>query len=136
MIVGTGALVLAGGGVYAAERAGVLDDALRTTGLDPVPQPDPDDERLLADVRTALSAVLVVAERDGADDVAVLVAEQVDAVGGADAGASRAAAPPLRTALQDAADEVGAASLRATSPALAQVLASVSAGLLQARSVR
>lgn len=134
MIVGTGVLALAGGGVVAAERAGVLDDALRATGLEPVPQPDPSDERRLAQVRTTLSGVLAAAEAQDSPEVADLVREQLDALGGADAGAETPA-PRLAVALQDAADEVEAACLGAVSPALAQVLASASAGLLQARSL-
>lgn len=134
MIVGTGALVLVGGGVYAAERAGVLDDALRAAGLDPVPQPDPGDERLLAAVRTTLSGVLAAAEAQDVAAVVTLVRAQLDALGGADADAPAPSAR-LRVALQDAADEVEAACLRAVSPDLAQVLGATSAGLLQARSL-
>lgn len=134
MIVGTGALVLAGGGVYAAERAGVLDDALRAGGVDPVPQPDPGDERRLVAVRTTLSGVLAAAEAQDSPAVAALVREQLDALGGADATAT-APVPRLGVTLQDAADQVEAACLDAVSPDLAQVLASVSAGLLQARSL-
>lgn len=118
----------------AAERAGVLDDGLRATGLEPVPQPDPSDERRLAQVRTTLSGVLAAAEAQDSPAVAELVREQLDALGGADAAAPTPA-PRLAVALQDAADGVEAACLEAVSPALAQVLASASAGLLQARSL-
>lgn len=134
MIVGTGALVLAGGAVYAAERAGVLDDAVRATGVEPVPQPDPGDERRLATVRTTLSGVLAAAEAQDSPAVAALVRQQLDALGGADAAAT-APVPRLQVALQDAADHVETACLGAVSPELAQVLASASAGLLQARSL-
>ncbi len=133
LLAGSAVVVVAGGAI-GAERAGVLDDALRATGLDPVPQPDPADERLLADIRTSLSGLVLLADAQDAA-VADLVREQLDVLGGADAAATRPNGS-LAAALAERADVLGTASLAAVSPDLAQVLASASAGLLQARSAR
>lgn len=135
VIVGTAVVAVAAGSAVAAERAGVLDDALRATGLEPVPQPDPGDERRVADVRAALLTVLAAAEAQDSPDVAALVREQLDVLGGAGT-ATPTPASGLDRALRDGATRAAEAAQAAVSPDLAQVLASVSAGLLQAGSTR
>jgi hypothetical protein len=148
-LIGTGAVVLAAGGLLVAgEATGRLDDVADAVGIDPKPQPDPADTRVLrraARATAALQATLAAtaAAHPSLDLAAVtaVVGEQLTALGGAQAPAS--AAPPgdqdaavdaLAQAFETARKHRARDAVAAGSPALVRVLASMSAG--HAQSVR
>lgn len=120
-------------------------------GLEPKPQADPADDRLLASAATAQAALLATVEATAARHPTLALApfvtigrEQLDALGGStaatdvapvpeDAAAARAA---LATAYRTESTQRASGAVAATSPELARVLASMSAGLAQcARTV-
>ncbi|REK69801.1 hypothetical protein DX116_11415 [Aeromicrobium endophyticum] len=151
-LIGTGAVVVGAGGLLvAAEATGRLDDVADAVGIDPKPQPDPDDTRVLrraaratAELQAAVAATS--AGHPGLDLAAVTAAvgEQLAALGGAEAPAG--AAPPadqgaavdaLAQALDIACKDRARDAVTAGSPALVRVLAAMSAGHAQsARVVR
>jgi hypothetical protein len=152
VLIGTGvAVVGAGGLLVAAEATERLDDVADAVGLDPKPEPDPGDTRILRRAATATAALLASVEATAAAHptlalapVAVVVREQLAAIGSATAPA--AAAPPadaaaavdaLAAALDTVRKERRRDALAAGSPALVRVLASMSAGHAQGvRAVR
>lgn len=152
VFLGTGAVVLAAsgvlGGAYATHR---LDDLAEAVGLEPKPQSDPADDRLLASAATAQAAVLATVEATAALHTSFALApfaaigrEHLDALGGSTA-ATDVAPPPadaaaalasLEVAYRNASTQRAQDAMKATSPELARVLASMSAGLAQcARTV-
>ncbi|MET0953896.1 MAG: hypothetical protein ABWX57_11445 [Aeromicrobium sp.] len=147
VLLGTGAVVVGAAGlVTAAELTHRLDDVARAVGLDPKPEPDPADDRLLRAAATDMAALVALVEAIAAKhpglELSPLVAvgrEQLDALGGSTAATDIAGpagdAATARTALVEAyrtaASARAAQALRATSPELVQVLASMSAGLAQ-----
>lgn len=140
VVVGAGAAVVAAGaGLHLAGRD---DDLLRAVGARPRPVPDPADTALL---RTALSeqetlraTLEAVAADDGDLDVEDLVAvmdRQVTTLGGP-SSTPPAASPDVDAAglaerLAQVARSRERDALAAVSPDLAQVLASLAAGLAQ-----
>ncbi|WP_162248839.1 hypothetical protein [Aeromicrobium sp. Root472D3] len=152
VLIGTGvAVVGAGGLLVAAEATGRLDDVADAVGLDPRPEPDPGDTRILRRAATATAALLAGVESTAAahpelalDPVAAIVREQLAALGGATPPASpappadvAAAVDALATALDAARTDRRRDALAAGSPALVRVLASMSAGHAQGvRAVR
>lgn len=152
VFLGTGAVVLAASGALAGAHATHrLDDLADAVGLEPKPQSDPADDRLLRSAATAqaalLSAVEATAARHTALQLAPFVAigrEQLDALGGSTAATDVAAVPEdpasalaaLAAAYRTESTKRAADAVAATSPELARVLASMSAGLAQcARTV-
>jgi hypothetical protein len=147
-LIGTGAVVVGAGGlVVAAEATGRLDDVADAVGIDPKPQPDPDDTRVLrraARATAVLQATVAAtsAGHPGLDLAAVTatVGEQLAALGGAKAPAGTAppdqgaAVDALAAALDAACKDRARDAVAAGSPALVRVLASMSAG--HAQSVR
>lgn len=128
LLIGT-ATVAVGGGLLAV--SGRADDLARAIGLDPVPLPDPGDEQLVAAVAEDQRRLLGIVDGAGQDWAPVrdLLGEQLVAVGGdPTAPITRTTGDPA-AALRAAADERAAQALEARSPALARVLASMSAGL-------
>ncbi len=148
VLLGTGAFVAgAAAFVGGAQLTGRLDDVADALGVDPRPEPDPRDTRLVRRAATVsaglLAALEVTAARHPALALAPLIAvarEQVAAVGGAP---SDGLPPPAAAdepddavrgleALYTAASRARASdSDRAASPDLARVLASMAAGLSQ-----
>lgn len=142
---GAGA-VIAGLGAVAAHRAGVLDDGLRGIGVKPHPEPDPGDVRLLAaaaqDAESMLNLVAAAlaagagrdSERRFLVTARAVITEQARSLGvkststepGTDASAAG-----LATLAAAAADHRGRDAIRAVSSEVAQVLASMAAGLDQ-----
>lgn len=146
-LLGTGAataVVAAGlGGAALGHR---LDDLARGVGIEPHPEPDPSDSRLIARVAADQNALLARIEATAVKHPALRLAPYVEistahakAVGVADAvpdvaapPASRAAAvKALATAYSTASKARAADAADAVSPAFARVLASMSAGLAQ-----
>lgn len=131
------------GGAHATHR---LDDLADAVGLEPKPQSDPADDRLLDSAATAQAALLATVEATAARHTSLALApfiaigrEQLDALGGSTASTDVAAVPEdapaalaalvlaYRTQSTQRADD----AVAATSPELARVLASMSAGLAQ-----
>lgn len=152
VFLATGAVLVAAGGVLAGARATHrLDDLAEAVGLEPKPQSDPADDRLLASAATAQAALLASVEATAARHTSLALQpfvaigrEQLDALGGSTASTDVAAVPEdasaaltalalaYRTQSTQRADDAVAAA----SPELARVLASMSAGLTQcARTV-
>lgn len=147
VLLGTGAAVVGGAAlVGVAHVTHVLDDAADLVGLEPKPEPDPEDERLVRRAASGAATLLAMVEATAAahDALALapletLVREQMTAVGGSGA-ATDVAAPPgdaagalsqLEKAFRTASKERAADALRSFSPDLTRVLASMSAGLAQ-----
>lgn len=148
-LIGTGAVVLGAGGLLVAgEATGRLDDVADAVGIDPKPQPDAGDTRILrraARATAALSAtVAATATAHPSLDLALVtgaLGEQLTALGGAKAPAGAAAPGEQGAALEALVQAFDTArkdrardAVAAGSPALVQVLASMSAG--HAQSVR
>jgi hypothetical protein len=152
VLIGTGvAVVGAGGLLVAAEATGRLDDVADAVGVEPKPQPDPDDTRILRRAARETATLLATVEATAAAQpalalapVVAVVREQLDAVGGGTASTpppppagADAAVDTLATALDTARQQRRRDALAAGSPALVRVLASMSAGHAQcARAVR
>lgn len=134
----------------AAQRAEVLDDALRAIGARPKAEPDPRDVQLLADaaadLRTLITQFDAVDNRHPLPSLATqraLVAEQLGAVGGEHQSAGPAVESPavaddeedaisaLAERVRTAATSCHDRALAAGSLAVTQVLASIGAGLCQ-----
>ena len=148
-LIGTAAVVVGAGGlVVAAEATGRLDDVAGAVGIDPKPQPDPDDTRVLrraaratAALQAAVAATSAAHPRLDLAAVTAAVGEQLTALGGAKAPAGTAppadqgaAVDALAQALDTACKDRARDAVAAGSPALVRVLASMSAG--HAQSVR
>ncbi len=149
-LLGTGAgVVTVSGAALIARATHRLDDVARAVGVRPRPKPARSDDLLLAEVAHAQNVVLASIEALGArhparaarlKPVAICVQEQVEAVGGTSAVPTSAAVdadPAAATrALAQSLSAASAAragdSVKAVSPDLARVLASMSAGLAQA----
>lgn len=117
--------------VGTAVATDTFDDALRSAGVDPLPEPDPDDLRLTARALADAIALVELARAAGApDEVVAALTEQRDSL-----PRGRPEAPAvgddLAEACARAADARAADALAATSTDLAQVLASMAAGLDQ-----
>ncbi|MRJ76933.1 hypothetical protein GEV29_10320 [Aeromicrobium sp. SMF47] len=147
VLLGTGAAVAGGAAlVGVAHVTHVLDDAADLVGLDPKPEPDPEDDRLVRRAASGAATLLAMVEATAATHRSLalapfeaLVREQLTAVGGTTA-ATDVAAPPagagaalaqLEKAFRAAAKARAADALRSFSPDLTRVLASMSAGLAQ-----
>jgi hypothetical protein len=123
----------------------VLDDALRGVGIRPHPEPVPGDVRrltdagdaaqvLLGNIGAALSASGVTGdERRFLARARAIVAQQAEAVGASSLG-TPAGAPSVESVITLAkatADERAADAFASVSPEVAEVLASMAAGLDQ-----
>lgn len=142
VVVGAGAaVVVAAAGVRVADRD---DDLLRALGARPRPVPDAGDTALLATAATEQSdlvdAVARLADDDPELETADLLAvlrEQLDVLGGvpvtarADVVVEAGPAAEVARDLAAAARRREADVLRAVSPDLARVLASLAAGQAQ-----
>jgi hypothetical protein len=124
--------VLGAAAVGGAVATDTLDDALRAAGVRPKPEPDPGDLRLTA--RARADAVVLVdiatAAEDVPADVLTALREQRDSLPSTLADASAVGGELAQACLavsRARADE----ALTAVSVDLAQVLASLSAGLAQ-----
>jgi len=148
--------VIAGLGAIAAHRAGVLDDWLRGIGVKPHPEPEPGDVRLLATAAQEAESMLNVIdaalaagtvrgdERRLLITARAVITEHGRAVGvgpvgmGAVGGRTTSTEPGidasvagLAAVVASAADHRARDSVRAVSAEVAQVLASMAAGLDQ-----
>ncbi|WP_162891229.1 hypothetical protein [Aeromicrobium sp. A1-2] len=151
-LLGTGAATAAAAaGLGIAAYAHQLDDLARLVGLEPKPEPDPGDDRLIVSAAADQNALLAIVEATAATHTGLRLArfvqistEHAKAVGVAgripevpippsdQAKAASALAAAYATAATARAADAG----RASSPDLARVLASMSAGLDQcARAV-
>jgi hypothetical protein len=134
--------------VVAARAGGVLDDALRGVGVDPHPEPDPGDTRILERAATAQAVLIAsidatIGAHPGLDGrlnpLRVVADEQLVAVGGSLAATSVGPAPAdpkdataeLAQLAFDSAEAREDDAVSAASPDVARVLASMSAGLSQ-----
>ncbi|TGN33756.1 hypothetical protein [Aeromicrobium chenweiae] len=147
VLLGTGAAVAAGAAaVGVAHVTHVLDDAAELVGLDPKPEPDPEDDRLVRRAATEAASLLATVEAAAAahgslplQPLEALVREQLAAVGGGSGDATDVrtprtpaeAADQLARAFRAASRARAADALRSFSPDLTRVLASMSAGLAQ-----
>lgn len=127
MIAAAGGAAVALAGLFVTDT---FDDALRAVGAKPKPLPRSEDTSLLEAVVADQQRVLAVARGAGNEPVATLVSAQLDQLGatpGTESGSG-----DLAAVLADAADHRATDARAAISPELAQVLASMSAGLTQA----
>ena len=146
-LLGTGAATVAvAAGLGGAALGHRLDDLARRVGIEPHPEPDPADDRLIArvaaDQNTLLARVEATAVKHTAlrlDPFVAISTSHARAVGVAGAVPDVPAPPANRDqavralvgAYSTASRARAADSAKATSPALARVLASMSAGLAQ-----
>lgn len=146
-LLATGAATVAvAAGLGGAALGHRLDDLARGVGIEPHPEPEPADDRLIARVAADQNALLAQVEATAAKHTAVRLGPFVaistahaKAVGVATVipdvatpPASRdAAIRALASAYSDASRARATDSAEATSPALTRVLASMSAGLAQ-----
>lgn len=145
--LGTGAVVAGGAAVLgAAELTHTLDDVARTVGIDPKPEPDPGDDRIVRAAATDLAALVAMVEATASRHPGLALAdfeavgrEHLAAVGVRTATTDVAAVPrspsaavkALATAYARASAARAAQADEAFSPDLTRVLASMSAGLAQ-----
>ena len=146
-LLGTGAATVAvGAGLAGAALGHRLDDLARTVGIEPHPEPDPGDDRLIARVAADQNALLARVEATAVkhtglrlDPFVAISTAHTKAVG-VDGTVPDPAPPPaspgkavgaLAAAYSAASKARAADSAQAVSPALARVLASMSAGLAQ-----
>jgi len=127
--------VIAAAGGAAVALAGLFvtdtfDDALRAVGATPKPLPRSEDTSLLEAVVADQQRVLAVARAAGNEPVATLVSAQLEQLGATPG--TQSGSGDLAAVLADAADHRVTDARAAISPELAQVLASMSAGLSQA----
>jgi hypothetical protein len=141
---GAGAAIAALG-VVAAQRAGVLDDGLRGIGIEPHPEPDPGDVRLLTtaaqDAQSMLNLVAVASAASTLSDderrflvtARAVIAEQARSLGvrAQDVGTAGASVAGLAAVVASTADRRAHDAVRAVSSEVAQVLAAMAAGLDQ-----
>jgi hypothetical protein len=130
-----------------AQRAGVLDDAIRGVGIKPHPEPDPGDVRRLAnaakDERELRATITAAGTTSDLDDDERLFLETAHAIAreqgqAVSSGAATRSIPSGTASVTDVvelaaamADDRAADAVDAVSPAVAQVLASMAAGLDQ-----
>lgn len=139
------ALVVTGLGAagLAAQRAGVLDDALRGVGAKPHRAPDPRDVELLAAAARGQADLLALLDATASDTdlrpLRAVLAEQLAAVdkggqalSGTTANPDRPDLDRLATELRAAADARAADALAAGSLDVTTVLGTMAAGLDQA----
>ncbi|MCW2770557.1 MAG: hypothetical protein JWR27_1990 [Aeromicrobium sp.] len=147
VLLGTGAVVAGvAAALGAAEATHVLDDAAPALGVDPKPEPDPQDDRIVRAAARDQAALLAMIEATAARHPGLELApfeaigrEHLAAVGGStattDVGrvpeSARAAVTTLRTAYDKQSRARAAQAAAAVSPALVRVLASMSVGLAQ-----
>ena len=146
-LLGTGAATVAvAAGLGGAALGHRLDDLARDVGIQPHPEPDPADDRLIARVAADQHALLASVEATAAahttlrlDPFVTISTAHAKAVG-VPATVPDVAAPPadrakaidaLATAYTAASRARATDSAKAVSPALTRVLASMSAGLAQ-----
>ncbi|MEV7396821.1 hypothetical protein [Aeromicrobium sp. NPDC092404] len=151
-LLGTGAATAAvAAGLGGAALGHRLDDLARTVGIEPHPEPDPADDRLIKRVAADQNALLARIEATAVrhrglrlDRFVTISTAHAKAVGGATSVPDVARAPADRAtavralvnAYAKASTDRAADAESAVSPALARVLASMSAGLAQcARAV-
>ncbi|MET0954005.1 MAG: hypothetical protein ABWX57_11995 [Aeromicrobium sp.] len=147
VLLGTGAAVAGAAAVVGvAEATHVLDDAARAVGIEPKPQPDPRDDRIVRTAAQDLAVLLATVEATAARhptlelaDFEAIGREHLAALGGSTAatdparvpGSAGAAVTALRKAYVQQSRARAAQAVEAFSPALVRVLASMSAGLAQ-----
>ena len=127
MIAAAGGAAVALTGLFVTDT---FDDALRAVGAKPKPLPRPEDTSLLDGVVADQQRVLAVARGAGNAAVAALVGAQLAQLGATPGTDSTAG--DLAAVLREAAEHRATDAQAAISPDLAQVLASMSAGLAQA----
>ena len=131
-----GAAALSLGGLLLFGKA---DNALRALGVSPAPEVRDSDVRLVSNALADNNELLGLATALGATAAAALLSEQIVELGGKPAKASGKAAgtspDKLATLIAATAAKRQADAARATSGELAQVLASMSAGLSQLATV-
>ncbi len=146
-LLGTGAATAAvAAGLGGAALGHRLDDLARTVGIEPHPEPEPSDDRLIARVAADQNALLARVEATASKHAALRLGPFVaistahaKAVGVAGTVPDVAAPPESRSeaitalaaAYATASNARAADSAKAVSPALTRVLASMSAGLAQ-----
>ncbi len=154
VLLGTAAGVAAGAALVGGARlTGRLDDVADAVGLDPKPEPDPRDTRLVRRAARAAAGLVAAVEATASrhPDLATALAplaiigrEQVAAVDGGPTATTDPITPPeapdeavraLETLCSTSSTERAADCGTAVSPDLARVLASMSAGLAQAATI-
>jgi hypothetical protein len=144
-LLGTGAAtVVVAAGLGGASLGHRLDDLARGVGVRPHPEPDPADDRLLARVAADQNALLAMVEANAVTHTGlgqfVTISTAHAAAVGVPGTVPDVAAPPesrakavtaLAAAYSAASKARAADAAEAVSPALARVLASMSAGLAQ-----
>ncbi len=132
LLLGCTTVAVVGAGIGGAVATDRLDDALRLVGVTPKPEPDPGDLRLTARARADAEALVTLAAAAQAPaDVLVALTAQRDALPTTLPDASGVTGD-LDAACLAVADSRAADALAAVSTDLAQVLASMAAGLTQA----
>lgn len=146
-LLGTGAATVAvAAGLGGAALGHRLDDLARAVGIEPHPEPDPADDRLIARVAADQNALLARVEAtavthtglrlDAFVAISTAHAKSVGVAGTVPDVAAPPASPDkavraLASAYSTASKARAGDSAKATSPALVRVLASMSAGLAQ-----
>jgi hypothetical protein len=146
-LLGTGAATaVVAAGLGAAKVTHRLDDLARAVGVEPHPEPDPADDRIVARVAADQNALLATVEATAAthqqlrlDRFVAISTEHAEAVGVAGSVPDVAAPPADRAKAVAALAAAYAKASRgraedaagAVSPALVRVLVSMSAGLAQ-----
>lgn len=146
-LLGTGAATaVAAAALGGAALGHKLDDIARSVGIEPHPEPDPADDRLLARVAADQNALLAMVEATASahpdlrlDRYVEISTAHAKAVG-VGANIPKTSPPPagraaaveaLRAAYATASKARATDAVKAASPALVRVLASMSAGLVQ-----
>lgn len=137
MVLGGSALLVVAGSVAGARALGVDDDALRALGAEPKPLPDAGDTALLEGAARDQAQVVadleaLAPEADGLTDLVPIAREQLAALGGAQVPTtSGGSIADLAERVSSAGTSRAEETVRAVSPELVVVLASLSAGLTQ-----
>jgi hypothetical protein len=147
VLLGTGAVVVGSAGLLTvAQFTHRLDDVADAVGLRPKPEADPADDRLLRAAANDMAALTALVEATatrhpslGLAALVPLAREQLKALGGTTASTDIAAPPEdpvaalaaVEQACRTASSARAAQAVRANSPELVLVLASISAGLAQ-----
>lgn len=131
LLVSTAGVAVIGGVIGGAAVTHRLDDALRVVGAQPKPEPDPGDLRLTARARADAEALVLLATKAKAPAaITSVLVEQRDALPTTVPDVSGVTGT-LADACLAVADSRAADALAAVSTDLAQVLASMAAGLAQ-----
>lgn len=131
LLVSAAGVAVVGAGLGGAVATHRLDEALRAVGVEPKPEPDPGDLRLTARARADAEALaLLAATAKAPAALTTVLTEQRDSLptGWPDASGVTG---DLAQACRAVADSRAADALTAVSTDLAQVLASMAAGLAQ-----